>query len=111
MSSLTQRRRGGLVQFVEFIAPRVFRKPQPALIDGALETERTYQVLQLLTDLEHTSQARILWHVDQILVENANRIAAFDAGKTYVPKGNFSDRCRVRKAPAGRGRDLKASAS
>lgn len=70
MSSRTQRWRARLPWW----QPRV---PQPVLIDGLEELERAYQVMSLLADLEETSQARILDHVERICRENAERRHTF----------------------------------
>lgn len=66
MSSTTQRLKAVLAYLPQFLRPR-----QPALIDGLRELEAAYQIQAILAPLPETSQARILWHVERINLENA----------------------------------------
>jgi hypothetical protein len=74
VSTVTQRRRA-LSDYLPFLRQRA--PAEPVLVDGELELERAYQIMQLLSDLEETSQARILDHVQRICIENAERRHAF----------------------------------
>lgn len=78
MSGLTQRLRALPGYLPAFLRPA---PAAPELIDGMLELERAYQIMQLLNDLPETSQARVLWHVEQISIENARRRAEFAAAE------------------------------
>jgi hypothetical protein len=66
MSSTTQRLKGVIAYL-----PRFLRPAEPRLVDGLLELERAYQIMSLLVDLPETSQARVIWHVERITLENA----------------------------------------
>jgi hypothetical protein len=82
MSTVTQRRRA-LSDYLPFIR----QKPPaaPKLIDGIEELERAYQVMSLISDLEPSSQARIIDHVERICIENAQRIHDFETARPPQP--------------------------
>lgn len=63
---------------ITFRLPRMFRKPEPVLIDGRAELEVAFQVHELLAPLAATSQGRVLQHVNDILEERNTQLAEFD---------------------------------
>ena len=81
MSTVTQRRRAIADYLPAFLRP----KQKPALVDGLLELEAAYQIQQILAPLPQTSQARVLWHVEQISIENAQIRHDFEAATQVQP--------------------------
>jgi hypothetical protein len=83
VSSATQRRRWIITPDWRpaFLRP----KQKPVLVDGLLELERAYQVMQLLADLPESSQARVLWHVEAISKENAQIRHDFETAAQVQP--------------------------
>ncbi len=62
------------------LLPRFLRRAwQPTLTDGAAELTITFQVHELVKQLPPESQRRCLQHVAEILQENADQRAAFQA--------------------------------